>query len=176
MKKYLLIAATLLAMPTLAFAQEVGPQAGDREFTLAGTGSGDKNFDNGNLGLSFDLGWYRSDKFVWGLRQSVNYADVKGANISDDYWNGSTRGYLDYHFGTGAARPFIGGSLGGIYGDGVNSTGVAGLEVGLKYYALEKTFILARAEYQFFFENSDEAKDNFSDGAWQYVLGVGYHF
>ena len=176
MKKYLIIAAMLAILPGLSFAQTVGPEAGDREFTLSGTGSSDKDFDNSSFGISADLGWYRTDQFVWGIRQSLNFTDIQGEDISDDFWNGSTRGYVDYHFGQGAARPFVGASLGGIYGDGVIDTGVAGLEAGLKYYVLEKTFILARAEYQFFFENSDDAEDNFDDGAWNYVFGVGFNF
>ena len=176
MKKYLLVAATLAILPTLLFAQGAGPQAGDREFTLSGTGSSDKDFDSSNFRISADIGWYRSDRFVWGIRQSLNYADVEGENLSDDFFNGSTRGYLDYHFGQGAARPFVGANVGMIYGDGVEDTGVGGLEFGLKYYALEDTFILARAEYQFFFESSNDAQDNFDDGAWQYVLGMGFHF
>ena len=126
MKKYLLIAATLAILPTLVFAQGAGPQAGDREFTLSGTGSSDKDFDNSNFGISADIGWYRTDRFVWGIRQSLNYADVEGENLSDDFFNGSTRGYLDYHFGQGAARPFVGANLGLIYGDGVEDTGVGG--------------------------------------------------
>lgn len=52
----------------------------------------------------------------------------------------------------------------------------AGLEFGLKYYVLEGTFILGRAEYQFFFDDGDEAEDNFDDGAFAYVIGIGYHF
>lgn len=176
MKNFILIAATLATMPAMAFAQTVGPEAGDREFTLSGTGSSDKDFNNSSFGLSADIGWYRTEKFVWGFRQSVNYADVEGQGLSDDFWNGSTRGYLDYHFLDGAARPFVGSSLGLVYGDGVNNTGIAGLELGLKYYVLEDTFILARGEYQFFFDSSDSAEDNFDNGAWQYVFGLGFNF
>jgi len=50
------------------------------------------------------------------------------------------------------------------------------LELGLKYYVLEDTFILARGEYQFFFDSSDSAEDNFDNGAWQYVFGLGFNF
>ncbi|GAB3112219.1 hypothetical protein G8770_19640 [Aestuariicella hydrocarbonica] len=168
------LAATL---PAVALAQDmIGPKDGSREFTLSGTGTSDKDFDNSSMGVSVDYGWYTSSHMVWGLRQSLNYADIEGENASDDFWNGSTRGYLDYHFLDGAARPFVGASLGGIYGDGVKDSGFAGLEFGLKYYALPSTFILARAEYQFFFSSGNEAEDNFDDGAFSYVLGVGYHF
>jgi len=179
MRKYLVICALVAAVPGFASAQgttSVGPDTGDREFTLSGTGTSDKDFDNSSFGVSADLGWFRSAQLVLGIRQSLNFADIEGEDLNDDFWNGSTRGYVDYHFGQGPARPFVGASLGGVYGDGVNDGGFAGLELGLKYYALEKTFILARAEYQFFFDSSDDANDNFDDGAWAYVFGIGFNF
>jgi len=176
----------ILAVGVLAFslsgfavvhaASGYGPEAGDREFTLSGTGASDKDFDNSSVGVSADLGWFLSEPLSVGVRQSINYADIQGESASDDFWNGSTRGYVDWHFGDGRARPFIGASLGAIYGDGVEDTGVAGLEVGLKYYVLPKTFILGRAEYQFLFEDSDDAENNFNDGSWAYLLGLGFNF
>ncbi len=186
-KKMLAIGVVSAILPVAALAQQdaviiassdaaIGPSDGDREFTLSGTGTSDKDFDNSSMGVSADLGWYISTHSVWGIRQSLNYADIEGENATDDFWNGSTRGYYDYHFLSGKARPFIGGSLGGIYGDGVNDSFFAGLEFGLKYYALENTFILARAEYQFFFDDGGDADDAFDDGAFAYVLGIGYHF
>lgn len=179
MKTFVAIGLLAATLPGLALAQgsgAFGPQRGDREFTLSGTGTSDKDFDNSSIGISADLGWYLSDPLVVGIRQSLSFADIEGQDLSDDYWAGSTRGYVDWHFGQGQFRPFVGASLGAIYGDGVNDTGVAGAEVGLKYYPLPKTFIVARAEYQFLFDSSDSAQDNFDDGAWNYVLGMGYHF
>ncbi|PSJ47938.1 hypothetical protein C7H85_03800 [Zobellella endophytica] len=177
----ILIGSTLL--PAYAMAQSqmggpgtVGPSAGDREFSLSGTGSSNKDFDNSSFGVSVDYGWYLSDRMLAGIRQSISYADVAGEDLSGDFWNGSTRGFVDYHFGRGAARPFVGATLGGIYGDGVKDTGTAGLEVGLKYYMLPSTFVQARAEYQFLFDSGDSASDNFDNGAWAYVLGMGINF
>jgi hypothetical protein len=173
-KKIIAVAVLTAGMSGFAFAQ--GPVTGEREFTLSGTGSSDKDLDNSSLGISADLGWYTSDKSVWGIRQSLNFADIEGQNLSDDFWNGSTRGYYDYHFLDGKWRPFIGANLGVIYGDGVKDSGFAGAELGVKYYVLEKTFILARAEYQFFFSDSNSASDNWNDGAFAYVVGMGYNF
>lgn len=180
-KKIITIAILTASMSGIAAAQEApvrGPEKGDREFTLSGTGSSDKDFDNSSLGLSADVGWFTSDKSVWGVRQSLNFADIDGEDLSNDFWNGSTRGYYDYHFLDNDTdwRPFIGVSLGGIYGDGVKNSGFAGAELGIKYYVQKKTFILARAEYQFFFTDSNSASDNWEDGAFAYVLGMGYNF
>lgn len=183
MNKLITTTALLLcALPITGIAQSssghhFGPSAGDRELSISGTGSSDRRFKNGSFGVTGDWGWYRSDQTVWGIRQSVNYASIRGENITNDFWNGSTRGYLNYQFGDSQARPFVGGSLGVIYGDGVKNSGFAGLETGAKYYVLEKTYLLARVEYQFFFDrNRREFDDGFKDGAWAYTVGLGYNF
>lgn len=173
--------ASALLIPAYTQAHEmqaghVGPQEGAREFSLSGTGASDKDFDNSSFGLSADLGWYLSDRTVAGVRQSIIYADVQGANLSNDFWSGSTRGYIDYHFGNNKLRPFIGATLGYIYGDGVKDTGVAGPEAGLKYYVLDSTYILGRIEYQFLFDSGGSASDNYDDGSMNYVVGVGFNF
>lgn len=191
MNKPIVLSAILALTPVAAMAQgtmdddtdsewrsdmstsTLGPEAGERELTLAGTGAGDKEFDNGNFGISGDLGWYLSEELELGIRQSFNYAQLEGAS---DSWSGATRGFVNYHFPLGAARPFVGANIGGVYGDGVEETGFAGPEAGLKYYVREKTFIFVRAEYQFFFESSDEVDDNFDDGSFVYSAGLGYHF
>lgn len=167
------------ALPMAASAQslDIGPDEGDREFSISGTGSNDRDFNSGSFGVSGDLGWYLRDKLVAGVRQSINYASIEGEGIDDDFWNGSTRGYLNYQFLENRARPFVGGSLGGIYGDGVEDNAFAGLETGLKYYVRTKTYFLARAEYQFFFDSTSDVDDAFQDdGAWAYTVGLGYNF
>ena len=167
------------ALPMAAAAQlsQFGPDEGDREFSISGTGSSDQSLDSGSFGVTADIGWYLRDTTVAGIRQSINYASIEGETFSDDFWNGSTRGYINYQFLSNRARPFLGASLGGIYGDGVNDSGFAGLEGGLKYYVREKTYFLARAEYQFLFDSTDDVSDAFQDDAiWAYTVGLGYNF
>lgn len=166
-------------LPVVASAQSsnFGPDQGEREFSISGTGSSDQSFNSATFGVTGDMGWYLQDHMVVGIRQSINYADVDGENILDDFWNGSTRGYWNYHFLTERARPFLGVSLGGIYGDGVKDSAFAGLETGVKYYVLPKTYVLARVEYQFLFSSTSDATDAFQDdGAWAYTVGLGYNF
>ncbi|MFN2327393.1 MAG: hypothetical protein ABR612_00615 [Chromatocurvus sp.] len=100
---------------------------GDREFSISGTGSSDQDFDSGTFGVTGDMGWFLQDHVVTGVRQSVNYASIKGERIDNDFWNGSTRGYVNYQFMDDRARPFVGASfvgasLGGVYGDGVKDS------------------------------------------------------
>ncbi|MDR5900270.1 hypothetical protein QC823_14965 [Halomonas vilamensis] len=166
-----------LPMAVSAQSAEFGPREGDRELSLSGTGSNDRDFNSGTFGVTGDLGWYLQDDMVAGVRQSVNYADIEGEGVTDDFWNGSTRGYLNYQFLNDQTRPFVGASLGGIYGDGVNDSAFAGLEAGLKYYVQTKTYFLARAEYQFLFSDTNDATDAFQDeGIWAYTVGLGYNF
>lgn len=166
-----------LSMTASAQSSGFGPARGDQEFSISGTGSSDRNFDSGNFGVTGDLGWYLSEQVVAGVRQSVNYASIEGESIRDDFWNGSTRAYVNYHFLTDRARPFIGGSLGGVYGDGVKNSAFAGLETGVKYYVQSKTYLLGRVEYQFLFSSTSDAADAFQDdGAWAYTVGLGFNF
>jgi hypothetical protein len=140
---------------------------------LAGHGSSDDSFDNNNFGVSAQAGWYLSEGLELGIRQSVNGAVI---DDGDDSWNGSSRFYADYHFGDAMAVPFIGANIGGIYGEGVNDSGSAGLDAGLKFYVKDDTFIMLLAEYQFLFSDADEIDDQFDDGAFFYTLGVGFNF
>ena len=179
------IAICLLgALPMAASAQSSGVQSsdfkageGERELSISGTGNSDRNVDSGSFGITGDLGWYLGDQLVAGIRQSVNYASIEGESIKDNFWNGSSRGYLNHHFLEERARPFVGASLGGIYGDGVKNSTFAGLEAGLKYYVLPKTYVLGRVDYQFLFSSTSDASDAFQDsGIWAYTVGLGYNF
>ena len=176
MKIAYLVPAVLAALPLSAFAESssdnFGPSAGSREFTLAGTGSNDKDFDHGSWGLAASYGWFTNKNWEWVIRQSVTYSDLPGDNAS----SGSTRLGADYHFDLGKWRPFIGANIGAIYGDAVNNTGIAGPELGVKYYVKPETFVFLQTEYQFFFDSADEVDDNFDDGAFAHSVGVGFNF
>jgi len=172
----LIVVSALAALPAAtALAQPpIGPQAGDREVTLAGTGANDKDFDNGSIGVSGSFGQYITDTWQWSIRQSLNWAQIDDA---DDAWNGSTRLALDYNFMPGnRLRPFVGANVGFIYGDGVDDTGIAAPEIGLKYYIKPETFLYAQTEYQFTFEDADEVDDQFDDGSWAHTVGFGINF
>lgn len=163
-------AAALGVLATTAWA---GPEAGDRTFTLSGSGTSDDSFDTTTFSASGELGWFTTDAVEWGFRQGVS---VTALDNADDAWNGATRVFADYHFGQDPFRPFIGASVGGFYGENVNNTFAAGPEIGFKYYVRDKTFIELAAEYQFLFEDADEVDDVYDDGTYLYTLGVGYNF
>lgn len=173
MRRVLLTALALALAPAAALAQSesYGPAAGRNEFSLSGTGTSDNDFENGSFGLTGNYGYYLDENWLVGVRQTFTWSDSGSSS-----WTGSTRGVLDYHFGQGRWRPFIGANLGMTYGDGVDETGIISPEAGLKYYANATTFIYGMAEYQIFFEDSDDVSDNFDDSAFVYTVGVGFHF
>jgi len=146
---------------------------GDKEITLGGAGSSDKDFDDTVFSVQGSWGQYLSESSLWGVRQTVNARDTEGESVKFD---GSTRVFYDYHFGTGKARPFIGASIGGVYGDRVDETFMAGPEVGFKYWVQDKTFITAMAEYQFLFKSGSDAQDRYDDGVFLYSIGVGFNY
>lgn len=144
------------------------------EFTLAGAGSSDPDFEatqfSGDAGLGVVLGG-----FIIGGRQTITYAGSPVDTV-DDLWGGSTRGFVDWQLKIGPVAPFFGAMGGVVYGDLVTDQFIAGPEAGLKLYVHDDTFIFFRGEYQFFFEDSDEAVDAFEDGQWVFALGVGVRF
>ena len=168
-----LFKTAMFAVALLPAATRAAPATGDQEITLNGSGTSDKDFDSTVFSMQGSWGQYLSDSSLWGVRQSVNAFDQEGEDVKFD---GSTRVFYDYHFGSGAARPFVGLSVGGIYGEQVDDTFIAGPELGIKYWVLDKAFITAMAEYQFLFKSSDDARDRYDDGALFYSVGLGYNF
>lgn len=98
------------------------------EFSITGSGSSDKELDTGSFGFTADVGYYLNQPVSVGVRQNLNFADTGG----DSDWDATTTGYVDYHFFSDRSlKPFVGVSLGFLYGD-VEESFVAGPEAGLK--------------------------------------------
>lgn len=176
MKYKLIVLASVLAlatMSTVATADDdfMGSLKGDWEFTLGGSGVSDNDGDNGTGGLEASLGYLLTDNVQFTLRQSAVYSD-----FGDSAWNGSTRGAIDLLFRIGEVRPYIGANLGYVYGDSVEETFAAAPEAGIKWWVTESAFLYGQVEYQFFFEDSDDADDAFDDGSFVYSVGIGFHF
>ena len=156
--------------PCAAMAQF---QMGDKELTLNGNGSSDDDFDNTVFSVEAGLGYFFNKNLEGLVRQGVSVVDIPGSN---DLWNASTRLGLDYHFDLQQWQPFLGASIGYLYGDSVEETFIAGPEVGVKAFVNTTTFILASVEYQILFEDADEADDQFDDGRFVYNLGIGFRW
>ena len=128
---------------------------------------GSKNFDNNTFGGTASYGQYFTDNVLLSARQSLGFGFVDNGT---DTWNGSSVVGVDYVFGSGRFRPFVGVFVGAVYGKNVDFDGVAGAEGGLKYYANKTTFVQLAASY------GPTFTDGFSDGNFQYTLGMGLNF
>lgn len=156
-------------------SEGIGPLAGAGELMLGGSGGADTDFDDSFGGFSGSLGFYINDNLMWAVRQSVNYSNP---DTGPRAWNGSTRLALDHHFRVGREelRPFVGVTFGRVYGDTVNDTWAAGLELGAKYYVQPRTFVSGMAEYQWFFRNASSIDNSFDDGSILWSVGLGFNF
>ena len=160
----------MLAFLVAPLAARADFKQGDFELTLQGSGANGPDFDGVNFNIAGSLGYFLTDEFEIGARQSVLFEDLSGSNL-----NGSTRVFVDYNFNLGQWVPFIGASVGYAYGDAVNDSFFGGPEGGVKYFVNNTTFIFASVEYQWFFDSGD-ASDQFSDGQFLYGLGIGFKF
>lgn len=158
-------------MPVFANAQ--GFRQGDKEFSLSGSGSSDKKFDDSTFSVSGALGYFFTDGFEAAFRQDVAFSNV--AHTGND-WAATSRVAGDFNFNFGPLVPFLGGSVGYSYGDNVRDTWVAGPEGGLKLFVNDTTFIIGMISYDFFFKKANEASTAFNDGRWVYTLGIGFRW
>ena len=170
----LLAAVAASAQTTVSTGDLTVRTAGEREFTLGGSGASNKEFDESFGGVNFSFGTYINPTQQWVLRQSINYANPSSGGQS---WNGATRLAFDQHLTAhGRLRPFVGVNVGGVYGDRVRDTFAAGLEGGAKLYVHPRTFIYAIVEYGWFFRHARNVDDTFSSGQFNWGLGVGFNF
>lgn len=179
--------AILTAVPALANAHEVpdhgseeaeeseyGPEAGDVEFTLGANGNNDNEFDSGGFSGATSLGYFFNEHVELGLRHSMSFFD---ADDVDATFAATTRAFGDFHFDLDRFQPFLGANIGIRYGNGeIDETGTIAPEAGLKFFALENAFVLAMAEYQWFFNEVDDLDDTADDGQFVYTLGLGFNF
>jgi hypothetical protein len=165
-----LIAA--LAMLVICPLARANFEAGNKELTLSGSGNNNKDFDAGAVSVAGSFGYFLTDAFEVGGRQSISYADTGDGSST----SASTRAFIDFHFDLGAWRPFIGANIGYVYGDDVNDTWETAPEAGVKWFANDKTFIYAMAEYQWFWRQTNDFGNNFDDGQFVYSLGIGFRW
>jgi hypothetical protein len=82
---------------------------------------------------------------------------------------------VDFNFPFERYVPYLGATIGYLYGDdSVDEQFIAGPEAGLKSFVNDTTFILAAVEYQFLFDDADDADEAFDDGRFVYTLGIGF--
>lgn len=151
-----------------------GPQAADLEFALSGSAANDSEFNAGTFSLAGSLGYFLTDGFEAGARHNMVFFD---SNETKSTFAATTRVFVDYHLDLDRIQPFLGANIGLRYGDGgIDETGTFAPEWGVKLFALENTFLLGMMEYQIFWEDENNARDNAEDGQFVYTVGIGFLF
>jgi hypothetical protein len=173
---YIFVIFGLLLLPLTALAQQgqdfAQYQTGSQELTLSGSGVSDNSFDRTNLSFDVGYGYFFDPNWQGLIRQSLNIVDQPG----DNAYNASTRIGIDYNFNMGNLRPFFGATAGYMYGDGVKDSFIAGPEAGMKAFLSDSAFVMLAVGYDFIFESTNKARDAFSDGVFNYRLGLGYRW
>jgi hypothetical protein len=173
---YTFVVFGLLLLPFTALAQQgqgFDPyEPGQKELTLSGSGASSNDFDTTNLSFDVGYGYFFTKNWEGLIRQSLNVTDQPG----DNAYNASTRIGLDYNFNMQNLRPFLGATVGYLYGDGVEESFIAGPQGGVKAFLSDSTFVILAVGYDFIFEDASEANDAFDDGIFNYRLGLGYRW
>ena len=165
------VATTVLSLilPAAGFAQ--GFSQGDKVLSLNGVGLSNEDFDNTTFSASGDLSYFFTNNISGAIRQTLGFSDTGNG---DSEWTASTRVAADYNFDLGRWWPFVGASIGYVYGDDIDETWVGGPEAGIRYFVNQTTFILATIEWEFFFDNSNDASEE--DSQFIYALGIGFRW
>jgi hypothetical protein len=158
---------SLFFVPFIASAQY---QMGEKELTLSGSGTSDNDLDNTTFSTDIGFGYFFNPMLEMIIRQNAAFADTSSGND----WNGSTRVGVDYNIDLQNWQPFIGATIGYLYGENVKESFIAGPEGGVKAFVNNTTFIIASVGYDFIFEDADEADNAFDDGRFIYNLGIGF--
>lgn len=159
-----------MVYPAVAFGQGFAPD--DKDFFLNGIGVSSDDWDNKTLTIGASLGYFFTDNIEGSIRQDISY--VEGENTRSAA-AAATRGALDYYFDMGRWWPFVGVTLGYVYGDEVNESWAFGPEGGVKYFVNDTTYIFGTLGIEWF-SDSGGKNDVFDDGRWIYAVGIGYRW
>ena len=148
------------------------------EVTASGGGTNDEDFDIGNGSLNASVGYYFNEVVEIVARQSVFFSDDEGVLAEDDdVWAFHSRIALDLHLPLGRVVPYVGASLGYLYGDiPADETASAGPEAGVKIYLKRDAFLQVGADWQFFFDEQETLSGAFEEGQIFYNVGIGLRF
>jgi hypothetical protein len=159
-----------LVLPAGAFAQ--GFTVGDKEVTLNASGVSQRDFDSTFFALQGSFGYFFTPNIEGVIRQGFQFSDVEGLGST---WLASTRGALDFHWDMGRWWPFLGASVGGVYGDSeVRDAWLLGIEGGVKYFVNTTTFVHGLVEYQWYLGGG--ADRGFDEGQFIYTIGLGFRW
>jgi hypothetical protein len=158
--------------PPPAPMRMVDPQAqGNKEIEVAAGFFHSEGSDVGSISGDVGFGYYVAPRLSLGIRQTLSYNFIDDA---PDTWLASTIPFVEYSFGQGNVRPFLGAFVGGIYNDD-EGTGTAGPSAGLRWYLNDSTAVVGRYRYEWFFDDI-AIKDATDTRDGNHVVTVGLNF
>lgn len=175
-RKSLLMAAVgaLLAFCLVANTQ-AAQEANENEIQIAGSFFHAQGSDVGTLTLDVSYGYYLTDRWQIGLGQTLGYSFI---DDKEDIWTASTIPFVHYHFRglslNDSFQPFIGAFAGAVYNED-DVTGTAGPAIGFKSFLSDKTFLVVKYRYEWFFDDLKvgDVTDT-SDGNHVGTIGLGF--
>lgn len=174
MKQFLFV-LPLVALSAVAVAQsdgmppythDPGPQAGNWEATLNGTGQSDDNFDSPNFGVAGSIGYYYTKNWIWTFKQGLFESDSGDSTLI----SARSVAQAAYQWDLAKWQPYLGINIGAVYGAGIDDRGIVGPEAGVKYFVNESTFVFANIAYEV------PVDECCKDGVIPYSVGIGFDF
>jgi len=169
----------ILALFTAMMVPAAGSTAeaqGDKDIMLSGGFFHSQGSETGTATLDLAFGYYTSECFEIGIRQTLNYIFI---DDEDDVWSASTHPFINYYF-TGMSkdtfRPFIGAFAGAVYNED-DATGSIGPAAGFKSFMGENAYLLCQYRYEWYFNDLEVADvTDTSDGNHVVTLGIGFQW
>lgn len=169
------LAASMLLIPSLVANTYGAQSAGDNEIQISGGFFHTQGADVGTATVDIAYGYHLTNTWEIGVAQTFNYNFIDDA---DDTWTASTIPFVNYHL-RGLSlndnfQPFLGAFLGLIYNDD-DVTGTVGPAAGFKVFLNEKTFLVTRYRYEWFFDEIElgDVTDT-SHGNHVVTIGLGF--
>jgi hypothetical protein len=135
----------LLLRPLGAAALRAGRASGRADGRRLGQRAGHADgSDTGTISGDVGYGYYVAPRLSLGIRQSLTYNFIDDAS---DTWPASTIPFIEYSFGSGDVRPFLGAFVGAVYNED-EATGTAGPSAGLRWYLNDSTALIGRYRYE----------------------------
>ena len=176
------IAAVSLSIFILALGVPMnihaGQDKGDSSVFLSGGYFHAQGSDTSTLNLEGGYGYFLTQNWELGVLQSLGHTRNSGAK---NEWIASTIPFINYNLQGLSTNdsfvPFIGAFVGASYNSD-DITGTVGPQIGFKSFVNDRTFIMVKYRYEWFFDDLtiNDVKDNRSDGNHAMTVGIGFAF
>lgn len=155
-----------------------GQDKGDSSVTLSGGFFHTQGSDMSTFNLEAGYGYFLTQGWELGVQQSLGLTRNSGEK---NEWIASTIPFINYNFQGLSTNdsfvPFLGAFIGASYNSN-DITGTVGPQVGFKSFVNDRTFIMVKYRYEWFFDDItiNDFKDQRSDGNHAVTIGLGFTF